>query len=159
MNVVGEVFFDIDSIGVDTVIWNNEGLVMASQARRFFQAYSPLVIEALAALHGLQLVQDLGFTHAVLKVIVCKLCWPYKADVLSPVGLFIDEARRRSQFFQKLLYFHVRQECSKVAHCMAQYASNIFDFVLWMKAIPFIVYDVKLKSVRESVKKSSRVCT
>ena len=104
INVDGAVFSDTDSAGVGTVIRNREGLVMASQTRRFSHAYSPVVIEALAALHGLQLARDLGFTNAVLEGDFLQIMSALQSgcEVLSPAGLFIDEARHSSQFFSKI---------------------------------------------------------
>lgn len=108
--------------------------------------YSPVVIEALAALHGLQLVRDFGFTNAVLEGDSLQIMSALQSgcEVLSHAGLLIDEARHSSQFFQKLLYSHVRREDNKVAYFTAWYASNIFDFVVWTETVPFTIYDLVL---------------
>ena len=104
INVDGAVFSDTNSAGVGTVIRNREGLVMTSHTQRFSHAYSPVVIEALAALHGLQLARDLGFTNAVLEGDFLRIMSALQSgcEVPSPAGLFIDEARHSSQFFSKI---------------------------------------------------------
>ena len=37
---------------------------------------------------------------------------------------------------------HSKREGNKVAHCIARYASNISDFVVWMEDVPALVFVV-----------------
>ena len=66
-------------------------------------------------------MRDFGFTNAVLEGDSLQIMSALQSgcEVLSHAGLLIDEARHSSQFFQKLLYAHVRQEGNNVAHCTA----------------------------------------
>ena len=76
-----------------TVIWNSDGLVLASQSRPINQAYSPQAIKAIAALSGLQLAMELSFTHAVLEGDCLSLMSALQndSDILCPDGLLIDD--------------------------------------------------------------------
>ncbi|XP_075640488.1 uncharacterized protein LOC142612256 [Castanea sativa] len=67
INVGRVVFSNENTVGVGTVIRNQDGFILASQARKINHAYSPIVLKALVALDGLQLAMELGFTHAVLE--------------------------------------------------------------------------------------------
>lgn len=93
LNFDGSVFAKDNKVGAGTIIQNSNELVPASQSQLINQAYSPLAIEAITALYGLQLAMELSFTHAVLEADYLSLlsALQYDSDILSPDGLLIDD--------------------------------------------------------------------
>ena len=55
---------------------------------------------------------------------------------LSPCGLLSDDVWYRSNFFTQLNYSYVKREGNKVVYCLAQYAVNVPDFLVWMEDVP-----------------------
>ena len=50
-----------------TVIRNRDGHVLASKTQKVYHAYSPIMMEAMAAMDGLQLTSNMGYTHEVFE--------------------------------------------------------------------------------------------
>ena len=48
------------------MIWNNQGLVLASLLQQLPQAYGPLEVEALAIVKALQFSSEIGITNIVI---------------------------------------------------------------------------------------------
>lgn len=62
------------------------------QRQKVYHAYSPIVIEAMAALDGLQFASDLGYTHVVFEGDCLQLITTLQngCKILSYAGLIID---------------------------------------------------------------------
>lgn len=53
INFDGAIFSKANKFGIGVVIWNNQGLVLASLSLQLLQAYCPLEVEALAVAKAL----------------------------------------------------------------------------------------------------------
>lgn len=77
------------------VVRDINGFVLASLSQQIPQAYSPEVIEALAASKALQFASEIGITKAVLEgdsqVLMSRLI--NDTEVLSYIGLLIEDVR------------------------------------------------------------------
>ncbi|XP_075636673.1 uncharacterized protein LOC142608901 [Castanea sativa] len=124
------------SIGV--VLRDENGSVLASLAQQLPQLYTPLIIEAKAALRALQFAAELGFNQVILEGDCQVLIKALKEDsmFLCIDGLFIEDVLLDAIFFNELHYSHVKRGDNKVAHSLARYALGVLNFVVWMEDVP-----------------------
>ena len=95
-------------------------------------------VEALAAATALALAEDLGMQRVILEgdsLVIIKALRE-EEQFFSPIGLLLEDVRRLSLSFQKLLYSHTKREGNYVAHNLARYANSIPDFLVWMEDVP-----------------------
>ena len=64
------------------------------------------------------------------------------SEVLSYCGVFLDDIRRLSSFFNQLYHSHVRRGGNNIAHCLAKYATHISDFLVWMEDVSSQIFAV-----------------
>lgn len=55
---------------------------------------------------------------------------------LSTDGLLMEDIRINANWFNQLLYSHIKREGNKVAHKLARHALSISDFSVWMEDVP-----------------------
>ena len=60
INYDGAVSLSSNCSGIGVVIQNSVGLVVASLAQRFRQAYKPVEIEAMAAIRAIEFAREIG---------------------------------------------------------------------------------------------------
>ena len=138
INFDGAVFSKDKRSGVGAVIRDENGLVLGSCTKLLPQAYSAVEVEALAAATALTLARDLGMQRVILEgdsLIIIKALRE-EEHFFSPIGLLLEDVRRLSQSFHKLLYSHTKREGNYVAHNLARYANSIPDFSVWMEDVP-----------------------
>ena len=116
------------------IIWDREGLVIASMAARVPQLLQPIEIEALAAYRALEFAREVGISDAVLEgdSSLVMIALASKTPGLAPFGLLLHESLIVSGGFSKLSYSHTKREGNSVAHNLAQLAFNHQNCVIWM---------------------------
>ena len=131
------IFADKNKSAIGMVIWDKLGSVLGSLSKQLPQAYTPLEIEAMAAVTTLQFSSDLGFTYAVLESDSQVLVNALYNDIffLSLNGLLIEDIRFNARFFNQLHYSLVKREGNMVAYNLARHALCILDFVVWMEDV------------------------
>ncbi|KAK9992096.1 hypothetical protein SO802_027081 [Lithocarpus litseifolius] len=124
--------------GVGVVIRNNEGLVVASIAQNFSQAYKLVEIEAMAATRAIEFAGEIGVDGIVVEgdSSVVANALRTKNLGMASYGVFIDDARVLERNFIELAYSHTRRESNKVAHGLARLALNLSDTNVWMEDVP-----------------------
>ena len=137
INCDGAIFADKNKLDIRVVTRDNLGSILGSLSKQLPQAYTPLEIEAMAAVTALQFASDLGFTCAVLEsdsqVLVNVLY--NEIFFLSLNGLLIEDIRFNARFFNQLHYSLVKREGNMVAYNLARHALCILDFVVWMEDV------------------------
>ena len=63
-------------------------------------------------------------------------------NTITSVEPLIQDAIIFSSFNSKLLYSHCRREDNKLAHSLARYSINVFDYVVWMKEVPNPLFSI-----------------
>ena len=130
--------------GLDVVIRDSMGQVLASCSKVVNQVHSSSEVEAMAAGLALSFVAELGVKNAVLEgdsLLVVKALIDSESS-MSHIGPLIDDAKYYSYSFEKLLYSHVTRDCNSVAHSLVKQALNIQDFLVWMEETPPQVFHV-----------------
>ena len=120
------------------MIWNNQGLVLASLLQQLPQAYGPLEVEALAIAKALQFSSEIGITNIVIWGDSLVLIQPLRSgnESLTPYGLLLEDVWVCSNSFTQFRYFYVKRESNKVTHSRARFAINVLDFLMWIKDVP-----------------------
>ncbi|XP_075659199.1 uncharacterized protein LOC142629096 [Castanea sativa] len=139
--------------GASIAIRNREGFLLASQSRQLNQAYRPSAIKAIVALRSLQLAMKLGFAYAILErdSLTLMSSLQNESEIMSPDGQLIEDFRRCSSSFHQLRYSHTKREGNKVVHCLARYALNISEFVVWVEYIPPLISFVLQANLANSI--------
>ena len=134
INCDGATFRDQKKYGIDVVIREDNGMVLASMSKQLPQLYSALEVEAMAASTALSFASQLGFHWAILESDSLTLATALRnnSTFLSPNGLLMEDIKFHASFFIQLLYSHVKREGNKVAHKLARHALCISDFsIFW----------------------------
>ena len=95
INLDGAVFSDENKSGINVVIRDCSGLVLASCSKIVQQAYNSSEIEALAAATALSFAIDIGINKAILEgdsLVVIKALNEHDAP-LSSIGPWIKDAK------------------------------------------------------------------
>ena len=130
INYDGAVSLSSNCSGIGVVIRNNAGLVVASHAQRFCQAYKPVEIEAMAATRAIEFAGEIGVDRIMVEgdTSTVKKALSTKNPALASYGLLIEDARVLERNFTELSYSHTKREGNKVAHCcLARLALNLSD--------------------------------
>ena len=132
------MFDSSHSLGVEAVIRNHNGAIMAFCAEKLNQAYKAEEIEALAALKALQFAFDLGFQNAILEGDLLGLIKALKAEDhnMSSWGLLVEDAKLVANSFVSLSYSHIKRNGNSVAHNLAKHAIRIPDFQVRIEDVP-----------------------
>ncbi|XP_065623148.1 uncharacterized protein LOC136064818 [Quercus suber] len=119
------------------VIRNEEGLVLASCAKKIPVAYSGCEIETMAAAAALSFASDIGIKRVILEGDSLAVIKALRVDVssLSPIGLLIDDVKSLANNFDELSYSHTKREGNQVAHGLAKCAKSILNLVVWMEDV------------------------
>ena len=144
INFDGAVFANENESGIGVVIRNDEGLVLASCAKKIPVAYSECEIETMAATTALSFTSDIDIKRAILKGDSLAVIKALREDAssLSPFGLLIDDVKSLANSFDELSYSHTKREGNQVAHGLTKYAKIILDFVVWMENVPPQLFSV-----------------
>ena len=97
------------------------------------------VIEALSAWRAMEWASDMGFWWIVLEgdslAVISKL--RHNGFDWSPIGTYVEAAKRLSPSFQRLQILHVKCDGNAVAHRVAKEAFYLELQVCWVEEFPF----------------------
>ena len=127
INFDGAVFANENKSRIGVVIRNDEGLVLASCAKKIPVAYSGCEIETMAAVAAFSFASDIGIKRAILEGDSLAVIKALREDAssLSSIGLLLDDVKSLTNSFDELSYFHTKREGNQVAHDLAKYAKSI----------------------------------
>ena len=125
-------------VGIDVVVQDVNGLVLALCAKIKHQPYKAVEIESLVATTTLSFTTDLGFRHVILEGDSMEVIQALRENTqpLTPTGLLIEDVRRFFQNFDELLYSHTKRDDHVVAYSLAKYTLSIPNFLVWMEDVP-----------------------
>ena len=130
--------------GLNVVIKDSMGQVLASCSKVVNQAHNSSEVEAMAAGLALSFAAEIGVKNAILEgdsLLVVNALTDFESS-MSHIGPLINDANYYSYSFEKLLYSHVIRDCNSVAHSLAKHALNIQDFLVWTEETPPQVFHV-----------------
>ena len=138
INFDGAVFKTKNKSGVGVVIRDHRGLVIASLAQQFPQAFQVLEIEAIAAGRALKFGIEVGLNEAVLNG-DCQLIMKAPEEggnTIASVKPLIMDSLGLTSSFNKLLYSHSKRNGNKLAHNLAKHFIDVSNYAVWMEDVP-----------------------
>ena len=138
VNVDGACSIDGSGIfGVGVIIRDELGSVIAALCKALPSHFSAEWIEYLALEQGILLAQELNLSHVIFESDASSVILAVsQGNVDGPMGHFVHSFWSASSSFSCCLFHHVKRDCNRAAHVLAQVAKcNIFSS-LWKGVIP-----------------------
>ena len=130
INFDGAVFKDEDIAGIDVVVRDSQGMVMASLSQNITLPHSVVNLETLAACRALEFSLELGFDKAILEgdsmIVMAALRDP--SPSLASYGLLVRDAPLMAHLFTCISFQHVGRVGNNVAHNLARHALHVTGF-------------------------------
>ena len=127
-----------DKAGLDIVIRDEEGAVLASMLQQVPLPTTVAQVEALATRRVGEFVLEIGITNVVIEGDLESIC--RELQDLSPSlalhGHLIQDVKFLSNSLQLVSFSHVRHEGNTVAHALARSAINRPSLTIWMEDVP-----------------------
>ena len=124
--------------GIGVVVRKHIGAILASLAQSFSPALTLVEIEAIATARALEFGLETGSVEAILEgdseLIMNSL--KLGGGTIASVQPLVQDAIIFSNSYTKLLYSYCRRDGNKLAHSLARYSNNVFDYVAWMEEVP-----------------------
>lgn len=132
INYKEAIFPNCNKAGIDVVIRDNRGSVLASCSKILPRAYCGEEIKALAGAFALSFALDIGFSRVVLEVDSCTVFIALKGDdfSLALFGLLIEDAKFEAKKFEQLFDSHTNRDGNVITHSLIRYAISIPDFLV-----------------------------
>nr|XP_023873208.1 uncharacterized protein LOC111985788 [Quercus suber] len=153
LNVDGAVFADQKAAGVGALIRDEEGKVIGALSKKITAPLKALEIEAKAVEVGLQFAKDLSIQEFILEGDSLLVINALKELSLPPssVAAIISSSMSVSHEFRKIVFSHVRRQGNRPAHSLANYASSIDDFSVWLEEEPYFLNQALIQDVMYSI--------
>ncbi|KAK9997364.1 hypothetical protein SO802_022050 [Lithocarpus litseifolius] len=139
INYDGAISNADNKAGVEVVIRDCNGEVIASLIQQLEQAYQPVEVEAITACRAVEFGSEIGVDCAIMeddsKVIVKAL--RNKDNGLLSIAPMVNDVSLFSSLYSKLSYSHIRRNVNEVAHCLARLTLITPNYTVWMKDVPF----------------------
>lgn len=109
-------------IGLGTVVKNHEGIVLAIRSTTRNVIAEPIVAEALAALHAMELCQEMGFNYIILDGDALQIVLAFKAEGnnWSKFGYLVDGIKEGLRLLRSGSVIHVKKSVNVAAHTIAR---------------------------------------
>ena len=113
------------------------GSVIVALCKALPSHFSAEWTEFLALEQGILLAQELNLSHVIFEFDASSVILAVsQGNVDGPMGHFVHSFRSASSSFSCCLFHHVKRDCNRAAHVLAQVAKyNIFSS-LWKGVIP-----------------------
>ena len=145
INFDSVIFKQENKSGIEVVIRDHTGDIMASLAQTIAPALQPIEIEVIVAARALEFGEEIGITEAILEgdleLIINSLRGGHSIASMEPL---LHDAKVFSSCYAKFLYSHCRRDGNRLAHSLARYSINVSSYVVWMEGVPdplFIVVE------------------
>ena len=138
VNVDGACSIDGSGIsGVGVIIRDEFGSVIAALCKALPSHFSGEWTEFLALEQGILLAQELNLSHVIFESDASSVILAVsQGNVGGPMGHFVHSFRSASSFFSCCLFHHVKRDCNRAAHVLAQVAKCNHFSHLWKGVIP-----------------------
>ena len=137
INYYRAVFAKVNKSGIGVVIWDNQGLVIASLVQQISQAYQAVEVEAMAASRTLKFGLEFGTHWAILEgdsEVVLKALENEESG-LTAYGLLLKDSSLFSSSFSTLSDSHTKRDGNKATHSLARLAINFSDCTMWLEDV------------------------
>lgn len=147
--------FMLDGSGaVGAVLRNDRGEVEAGMASLIDHVLDAAAVEALALLRGLQFLQKLGVSSALIESDSLELIQACnrKIEVWTPHAAILAENFMNASTMNVVAFQHCLREANEVAHQLAKYVYQTKENFIWEGdppsfLLPFVINDVTIVEV------------
>jgi len=117
--------------GIDVVVRDYEGIVIATSCCQVFSLPDSEVAEALVIRKGLEFAKDMFFLNLIAESDDSNVVQALNTHQQHPnyVGSIIGDCINFNVFFRSLRFLHVRREANQAAHYLAQYSLHNPDCI------------------------------
>ncbi|XP_020424530.1 uncharacterized protein LOC18781828 [Prunus persica] len=126
--------------GIDVVVRNDKGEVMAAMALPLASATSSKHAEIMAFLFEMKFAWDAGFSSILIESDSQGVVNDVKKDEeesWASDGHLIDDIKRSLQHFEDVIISFSPRGGNQVAHFLAKHALNCNTMVTWIEEVPF----------------------
>ncbi|XP_023900964.1 uncharacterized protein LOC112012818 [Quercus suber] len=138
LNFDAAIFANTSSSGVGVIIRNGRGEVMAGLSARGPSVMSSEEAEVLACRKALEFALDLGLLDLVVEgdnITVMRTMVSPRPNK-SKLGHIYDDICKLASGFRSLSVECVKRSANSVAHCLARYASQVDEEMVWVEDSP-----------------------
>ena len=142
----------VDGSGsVGAVLRNHRGEVMAGMASLIDNVLDASAAEAMALLRGLQFLQRLGCSSAIIESDSLELIQACnrKIEIWSPHAAILAESFMNASTMDEVSFQHCLREANQVAHQLAKHVYHTKENFIWEDdppsfLLPFVINDVTI---------------
>ena len=132
--------------GIEVVVWDSHGMVIAFLAEKIQLPSSSDEVEALAAVRAVTLAMDLNLPSFIVEgdseVVISTL--RKEEESFSSFGHLISSIKHYLHSCSCISFSHTHRSGNSVAHSLAKFAKHLVDISVWMEDVPPQVHDVLL---------------
>ncbi|KAK2969731.1 hypothetical protein RJ640_015875 [Escallonia rubra] len=149
LNFDGAVFKEINAIGLGAVVRDATGCFIAGLSKRVDNMTCPMTAEALAALDGIKLAQQLECQRLCIEGDAADIISALKSREanLSKIGHIVDKIKKLADSFQEVQISQVKRTGNTVAHFFVKEALFVQDMRYWRDAAPDFVVPNLLEDI------------
>ena len=138
VNYDGALFTKTGRAGLEVVIRNSEGAVMASLSQQIPQPTTVAQVEALATRRALEFALEIGITSAVFEEDSDTISKDLNNSERSLAlhGHLIEDVKALTPSFNCCSFVHVCRQGNRVAHALVRWAINSPSLTIWMEDVP-----------------------
>ncbi|KAL5760750.1 hypothetical protein ACOSP7_019241 [Xanthoceras sorbifolium] len=132
--------------GIEVVIQDSSGFVMASCAQGLDTCFSPPIAEALAIKRGILLAIETGFFLVCLKSDASAVVNPIasRCQPLFEIEVVIANILSLFSSLESIFVSFVAMEANRVAHRLTKFGISFVDDFVWLEDCPLCVENLVL---------------
>ena len=141
VNVDGAVFTKRKQVGIEVVIRDSAGEVVAVLSQKLARPLGALEIEAKAMEVAAQFALDAGVRDVTFKGDSLSICNALRggSEVSSSVQNIIFRLSHLVRNFRSYAFSHIKRQGNIPAHLLAQHASGVESYIAWVEECPSLI--------------------
>ena len=132
------LFGESDSAGIDVVIWNLEGGVLAALSEKIMKSQSAELVEILAARRAILFSAEVGFFNSIFEGDSSNVIRSLQDRNVahSQGGHILKDTLSYPNYFQSCSFSHIGRQGNAVTHALAQRARLSCPLEVWLESVP-----------------------
>ena len=138
MNFDGALFCQEHRAGIEVVIRNEEGAVIASLSQQIYLPSTVLEVDTMATRRALEFAMEIG-VHKVILEGDCEIlikALQSNSHSFAHFGHLAEDVKYLASKFQSYNLSHICRQCNVVAHTLAKRAILNLHLLVWMEDVP-----------------------
>ena len=138
VNVDGAIFKETNEAGIDVVVRDSQGWVLATLSEKVKGVQDAKAIEALAIRWVIRFAIETSFSCVIIESNSLSVIKAIQDNVESTcdVGYIIDDVKHLSMAMKSYEFHHTKREANQVAHTLVRKAIQFDTEMAWLEEIP-----------------------